>query len=186
MPLAPSARSVPAALAVARVERDGEVARVAALTRDFVTLVAASGYRRRAEASAPAPVVLFEGWLERAAASGVRVLTTFAAGLRQDGAAVRAALTLPWSSGQAEGQINRLEFLKRQMDGRAGFDLRRRRVLLIGLTSTQLAGEPKTGTGVVGTLRVNLGILVISVTHAAASSPRHRLVSARINPPHRE
>jgi transposase len=60
----------------------------------------------------------------------VRALTTFAAGLRQDGAAVRAALTLPWSSGQAEGQINRLKFLKRQMYGRASFELLRRRVLL--------------------------------------------------------
>jgi transposase len=55
---------------------------------------------------------------------------TFAAGLHQDGAAVRAALTLPWSSGQAEGQINRLKLLKRQMYGRANLDLLRRRTLL--------------------------------------------------------
>ena len=122
--------SPPKALTVARVERDGEVARVAALTRDFVALVGASGRGRRAQASAPAPAARFEGWLKGAAACGVRALTTFAAGLRQDGAAVRAALTLPWSSGQAEGQINRLKMLKRQMYGRAGFDLLRRRVLL--------------------------------------------------------
>lgn len=44
---------------------------------------------------------------------------------------MRAALTRPWSHGQAEGQINRLKLLKRQMFGRVGFDLlRRRRVLL--------------------------------------------------------
>jgi transposase len=42
---------------------------------------------------------------------------------------VRAALTETWSSGQAEGQINRLKLLKRQSYGRAGFDLLRRRVL---------------------------------------------------------
>ncbi len=57
-------------------------------------------------------------------------IQTFAAGLEQDGAAVRAALTEPWSSGQAEGQVNRLKLLKRQSYGRASFDLLRRRVLL--------------------------------------------------------
>jgi len=61
---------------------------------------------------------------------GVPAVTTFAAGLEQDGAAVRAALTMPWSSGQAEGQINRLKLLKRQMYGRANLDLLRRRTLL--------------------------------------------------------
>ena len=43
---------------------------------------------------------------------------------------MRATLTLPWSNGQAEGQINRLKMLKRQSYGRASFDLLRRRVLL--------------------------------------------------------
>ncbi len=51
-------------------------------------------------------------------------------GLEQDGSAIRAALTTPWSSGQAEGQITRLKLIKRQMYGRASFDLLRRRVLL--------------------------------------------------------
>jgi transposase len=37
---------------------------------------------------------------------------------------------MPWSSGQAEGQINKLKLIKRQMYGRAKFDLIRRRVLL--------------------------------------------------------
>jgi transposase len=60
----------------------------------------------------------------------VAAVETFAAGLEQDGTAVRAALTTPWSSGQAEGQINRLKLLKRQMYGRAGVDLLRRRTLL--------------------------------------------------------
>ncbi|WP_157991650.1 hypothetical protein, partial [Caldimonas tepidiphila] len=43
--------------------------------------------------------------------------------------AVVAALSMPWSSGQVEGQINRLKYLKRQMYGRAGLDLLRIRVL---------------------------------------------------------
>lgn len=49
---------------------------------------------------------------------------------RQDEAAVKAALTLPWSSGQAEGQVNKLKLIKRQMYGRASFDPLRRRVPL--------------------------------------------------------
>jgi transposase len=55
---------------------------------------------------------------------------TFAAGLVADGAAVRAALTTPWSNAQAEGQITKLKLIKRLMYGRAGFELLRRRVLL--------------------------------------------------------
>ena len=51
---------------------------------------------------------------------------------RQDDAAIRAALTTPWSSGQAEGQITitRLKLIKRQMYGRASFNLLRQRALL--------------------------------------------------------
>ena len=67
-----------------------------------------------------------DGWLDAAAASG---LASFARGLRQDLAAVRAALVLPWSTSPVEGQINRLKTIKRQMYGRAGFDLLRRRIL---------------------------------------------------------
>jgi len=47
-------------------------------------------------------------WLTSASESGIGGLVTFTAGLRQDYAAVRAALSEPWSNGQAEGQINRL------------------------------------------------------------------------------
>ena len=47
----------------------------------------------------------------------------------KDYAAVRAALTEPWSNGQAQGQIKRLKTIKRQMYGRAGFELLRKRVL---------------------------------------------------------
>jgi len=36
---------------------------------------------------------------------------------------------MPWSNGMVEGHIHRLKLLKRQMYGRAGFDLLRLRVL---------------------------------------------------------
>ncbi|MEV8427053.1 hypothetical protein [Streptomyces niveus] len=45
-------------------------------------------------------------------------------------AALIAGLTLPWSSGVVEGHVNRIKMLKRQMFGRAGFALLRKRVLL--------------------------------------------------------
>jgi transposase len=61
--------------------------------------------------------------------SSVVALRRYADGLRTDLAAVRAGLTLPWSNGPVEGQIHRLKLLKRQMYGRAGFALLRRRVL---------------------------------------------------------
>ncbi|MFE3146081.1 MULTISPECIES: transposase [unclassified Streptomyces] len=44
--------------------------------------------------------------------------------------AVIADLTLPWNSGVVEGHVNRIKMLKRQMFGRAGFALLRKRVLL--------------------------------------------------------
>jgi transposase len=53
-----------------------------------------------------------------------------AAGLAADLPAVRTAFDSPWSSGgQVEGQIDRLNLLKRQMYGRAKLDLQRARVL---------------------------------------------------------
>ena len=56
-------------------------------------------------------------------------LRGFASGIKRDYAAVKAALSLPWSQGQVEGQITRLKLLKRQMYGRAHFDVLRSRVL---------------------------------------------------------
>jgi transposase len=56
-------------------------------------------------------------------------LRSFATGLQRDLAAVTAGLTLRWSSGAVEGQVNRIKMIKRQMFGRAKFDLLRRRIL---------------------------------------------------------
>lgn len=68
-------------------------------------------------------------WFEAVAASKITALKRFVHGLQQDLAAVTAALTLPWSNGQTEGQVNRLKLIKRKMYGRASFDLLRKRVL---------------------------------------------------------
>jgi transposase len=56
-------------------------------------------------------------------------LARFAAHLQRDQAAVLAAMQLPWSNGHVEGQVHRLKLIKRQMYGRAKFDLLRQRVL---------------------------------------------------------
>ena len=68
-------------------------------------------------------------WMQEARHSKLIELENFMKVLRRDEAAVRAAATSKWSNGQTEGQINRLKFLKRQMFGRAKFDLLKARVL---------------------------------------------------------
>jgi transposase len=73
----------------------------------------------------------WDAWLAKATApTAVKEIRNFAEGLKKDEAAVRAALRLEWSNGQVEGQVNRLKTIKRQMFGRANFDLLRQRVLL--------------------------------------------------------
>jgi transposase len=80
--------------------------------------------RRRAEAG-------LIPWIERARAS---LVASFARGVTSDEAAVRAAITSPWSNRQTEGQITRLKLVRWQMYGwgcvRAKFE---RRLTLLGL-----------------------------------------------------
>jgi len=69
---------------------------------------------------------LLDAWLPKAEQG---LLSSFARGLRADREAVVAAMEEPWSNGQAEGQINRLKTLKRQMYGRAKLDLLKARMI---------------------------------------------------------
>ena len=96
---------------------DTQMATVDDLARQFVQLVK----ERRSHD--------LEQWLTDVAASGIKALKSFANGIRRDLAAVQNALSMNWSNGQTEGQINRLKFIKRQMFGRAKLDLLRKRVL---------------------------------------------------------
>jgi transposase len=95
--------------------QSAEVAEAIDLAQDFTTLVR----QRQPESLDP--------WLERASTSALEAVRRFASGLRDDYAAVKAGVTLPWSSGPVEGHINRLKMLKRQMFGRARLDLLSRR-----------------------------------------------------------
>jgi transposase len=82
-------------------------------------------------------------WIERARGS---LVASFASGVTKDEAAVRAAITLPWSNGQTEGQITHLKLVRRQMYGRGNIDLLQAR--LIGaewISCTKIASEPNLG-----------------------------------------
>jgi transposase len=68
-------------------------------------------------------------WLAQAEGAACAEMRAFAASLRQDEAAVAAALTEAWSNGPVEGHVNRLKVIKRTMYGRAGLALLRARVL---------------------------------------------------------
>jgi transposase len=70
-----------------------------------------------------------DSWLRRVGQSSSSDLHGFASGIKRDYAAVKMALSVAWSQGQVEGQITRLKLLKRQMYGRARFELLRSRVL---------------------------------------------------------
>ncbi|MDM0117538.1 ISL3 family transposase [Variovorax sp. J22R133] len=93
------------------------IAVAGSLTRHFLGLI----HRRDLDG--------FDRWLAKASDCDVPEMRRFATGLKADLSAVRAAFTSEWSSGQVEGQVNRLKFLKRQMYGRAKLDLLRIRVL---------------------------------------------------------
>jgi transposase len=98
-------------------EQNPQIAAIQRLSLEFADMVK----RRAHEALA--------GWLRQAQASGVPEMRRFAAGIDHDYDAVHAALLTPYSNGIVEGHVNRLKFLKRQMYGRASFQLLRTRVL---------------------------------------------------------
>ena len=71
-----------------------------------------------------------DAWIDRVEADDQPDLHRFVNGIRRDHDAVLNGLTLEHSSGAVEGSVNRIKMIKRQMYGRAGFELLRKRVLL--------------------------------------------------------
>jgi len=57
-------------------------------------------------------------------------LKTFARGMLRDIEAVENGINMPWSNGAVEGHVNRIKSIKRQMYGRASFELLRKKVIL--------------------------------------------------------
>ena len=68
-------------------------------------------------------------WIDDAIETDLAPIVRFARTLNRDFDAVKNAIEMPWSNGQAEGQINRLKTLNRAMYGRAGPELLRARML---------------------------------------------------------
>ena len=96
---------------------DSTLAQLYELALSFLTIVR----ERRGEELA--------AWRSQVSQSGIDPLVRFAAGLQDDLAAIQAGLTLPWSNGVTEGQVNRLKLLKRQAYGRAHVALLRQRMV---------------------------------------------------------
>jgi len=103
--------------------QQAEVVEAIDLAEDFATLI-----RQRQPAQ-------LDPWLQRATTSTLEAMRRFAKGLYEDYEAVKAGVTLPWSTGPVEGHINRLKMLKRQMFGRAHLDL----------LSCRFVGVPRDG-----------------------------------------
>jgi transposase len=128
---APSARTVARLLTVGRERLSkAETITVAAIESSVAILVEAREIifefqdiiRRKALAE-------LDTWLPRARAS---LVAAFANGVSKDKDAVAAAIALPWSNGQTEGQICKLKLVKRQMYGRGNLDLLQARVIGLG------------------------------------------------------
>ena len=98
--------------------RDRDINRLVKHVRDFAVMMTGRHGDR------------LEVWITTVEVDTLTPLAGFARNLRRDFDAVRNGLTLPHSSGAVEGNINRLKMIKRQMFGRAGLDLLRKRVVL--------------------------------------------------------
>jgi hypothetical protein len=79
-------------------------------------------------------------WIDQVNADDLPALHSFTASLKTDYAAVVNGLSMTHNSGAVEGNVNRIKMIKRQMYGRAKFDLLRKRVLLATCAVSQRAG----------------------------------------------
>ncbi|AQW92538.1 transposase [Elizabethkingia anophelis] len=69
---------------------------------------------------------LLKDWIDRAINSGVKEIYHFAKSLLAEYASIENAINSPWSNGPVEGFVNKLKTIKRQMYGRASFELLRK------------------------------------------------------------
>jgi len=88
-----------------------------------------------------------DAWLGAVEASHLDAFQSFVTGVQQDKDAVLAGLTLPWSNGPLEGNVNRLKLIKRSMYGRAEFDLLKLRVLYQSKKSRDRKNKKKNNQG---------------------------------------
>jgi transposase len=68
--------------------------------------------------------------MDKVTALDKKIQNTLINGMKRDITAIYNAILTNCSSGKVEGNVNRLKNIKRQMYGRAGFELLRRKVVL--------------------------------------------------------
>ena len=120
-------------------------------TKTVLRYAAAERWQDTCPGNRPRPSKLdpYNPYLEqRFATSQLPGLTGFALHLLRDLDAVTAGLTFEWSSGSAEGAVNRIKKIKRQLYGRAGFGLLRKMILLqqVPVSGVQISAG-RSGTG---------------------------------------
>jgi hypothetical protein len=97
-------------------KRSKEIRLAAKLVKDFRVMI-----KKRGD--------LLAHWIDRAIASDVKELSGVARGMLGDMETIQNALSMNWSNGQVKGQVNKLKTIKRQMYGRASFELLRKRLV---------------------------------------------------------
>lgn len=70
-------------------------------------------------------------WIKLAQGAGIKEIASFATGLLTDYSSIENSISLQWSNGPVEGNVNKLKTIKRQMYGRASFELLKKRLLLV-------------------------------------------------------
>jgi transposase len=108
-------------------ERQRKIVEFLKRTPDFVTMrhlvLSFRSILRRGR------VATLKRWIQEAEHAGIPAIRRFVGRLKRDQRALENAVASVWSNGPVEGHINRLKAVKRQMYGRAGFELLRARVL---------------------------------------------------------
>ena len=124
----PSARTIARLMTTARDHLSkADTITIAAIEAGVPLLVEARGLIDRFHTMIRKTVAAdLDPWITDASAS---LIASLATGIIKDKAAVRAAITEPWSNGQTEGQITKLKLVKRQMYGRAKLDLLQARLI---------------------------------------------------------
>lgn len=103
MTAAPDRLSSADSALLARIVQDPDAATLHGLVQRFVAFVREAGRKGNgSSAHGNRRLASFEAWIVEAKASGIQAAQTFASGLVVDAAAVRAALTMPWSNAQSE------------------------------------------------------------------------------------
>ena len=100
------------------VKQHPDLALLLELADEFLELIR----KRQADA--------FDDWLMKALTCNIKPLKTFAKGLFDDYAAVKASMMSEVSNGPVEGLNNKLKMLKRQMYGRASLELLEKRFVM--------------------------------------------------------